>query len=382
MSYQLQGNLVTPSGVFYGTIVLEGNCITSVSPQAAEAKTGADYILPGFIELHLHGTGPYTSETAEGVAGMATYSPAKGTTRFCPTLCCAHNDFYRKLLPEINALRLSNPPGSVIDCVYIEGPWVSLPFKGGMHADLIHPLTNAEADEILALAPGLVKIMAIAPEEPGALDFIRHMTSKGVVMSLAHSACKPEDFPAAVEAGIRQMTHLFDAYDVPVSLNGVRQPALTDMGLIDDRVMKEVIMDGKHVPPELVRLAIRAAGVDHILSITDALQGAGMSHCRFQDMGTWYHIENEGDLALVEEDGSIVGSSLTQNMAFFNLVTKFGVTPRDASRMLSANQAKVLGLAGKTGELLPGLQADVTVLAADCRTVKACFVQGKAEFQA
>ena len=381
MTTTLKGNIVAPDGHFHGSLSFDEGGIRAITREGAP-RDGADLVLAGFIEMHVHGTGPYTTENADGVAGMAQYAPSKGTTRLCPTTDCAHDEFYLKLLPEIARLRAENPPGAVIDSVYMEGPWVSQQFRGGMHADLIHALTPEGADRLLDCAPGLIKIMAIAPEEPGAMEVVRHLASRGIVVSLAHSACPPELFPTAVEAGVRQMTHLFDAYDLPTDVKGVRQPALTDLGLIEDRVMKEVIMDGKHVPPELVRLAIRAAGTDHILGITDALQGAGMSHVRFQDMGTWYRIEEEGDLALVEEDGSIVGSSLTMNMAFFNLVTKFGCTPCEASRMLSANQARVLGLAGKTGELREGLRADVTLMDADCRTVKACHVGGRPQYLA
>ncbi len=381
MATTFKGNVVAPDGYFYGSVTFDEKGILEITQEDAPHDR-TDFVLAGFIEMHLHGTGPYTTETADGVAGMARYAVTKGTTRFCPTTCCAHDEFYLKLLPDIARLRASNPPGAVIDSVYMEGPWVSQQFRGGMHEDLIHPLTVASVDRLLDCAPGLIKVMAIAPEEPGAMEIVRHLASRGIVVSLAHSACPPDLFPQAVAAGVRQMTHLFDAYDLPTDVKGVRQAAITDLGLIDDRVMKEVIMDGRHVPPPLVRLAIRAAGYGHILAITDALQGAGMSHVRFQDMGTWYHIEEEGDLALVEADGSIVGSSLTMNMAFFNLVTKFGCTPCEASQMLSANQARVLGLAGQTGELRAGLRADITLMSADCRTVKACHVGGREAFAA
>ena len=148
---------------------------------------------------------------------------------------------------------------------------------------------------------------------------------------------------------------------------------MTDLALCDDRVMKEVIMDGMHVPPALVALARRAAGASHIVAITDAMQGAGLEYGRFQDVGEWY-VVRAGEMARRERDNAIIGSSLTMNRAFHNMVTRFGFTPVEASRAASANPAAVAGLSGRTGMLKPGLLADITVLAPDLISVKDCMV--------
>jgi N-acetylglucosamine-6-phosphate deacetylase len=148
------------------------------------------------------------------------------------------------------------------------------------------------------------------------------------------------------------------------------------LAIIDDRVTKELIVDGMHVPPELVQLVRRASGANHIVAITDAMQGAGMKEGHFSDFGVPYTIR-DGELARRDSDGAILGSSLSLNLAFRNLTQRFGFTPSEATKLLSANQARILGFAEKTGRLAVGLWADIAVLANDSKTVKACYVKGR-----
>ena len=147
------------------------------------------------------------------------------------------------------------------------------------------------------------------------------------------------------------------------------------MILVDDSVMIEVILDGLHVPEKLIRLIHKAAGAGRIIGITDAMQGAGLPCGRFLCEGRWYVIK-DGDVGRLEETGGIVGSSLTINRAFLNMTQRFGFTPSEASRCLSANPAKVLGLENRTGELKEGLAADIAILAPDSLTVEKTIVNG------
>jgi N-acetylglucosamine-6-phosphate deacetylase len=216
-------------------------------------------------------------------------------------------------------------------------------------------------------------MMTVAPEQPGMNEVMRFLNSAGVRIAAGHTGLQPRDYENAIAAGVKQFCHLYDTYDLPEDHGGVRQPALTDLVLCDDRVMKELIMDGLHVPPQLVILARRAAGAQHIIAITDSLQGAGLEHGRFQDPSGWY-IVRDNDVARRETDNVIVGSSLTMNRAFFNMVTRFGFTPVEAALAASANPAAAVGLGAVTGRLQTGYLADITVLAPDMLTVKSCTV--------
>lgn len=373
---KLKGNLVTSERTGYGEIEWRGDRIVGVSP-SAEIRPGEPWILPGFIDLHLHGLGPFSTEDGSaGLCGMASYAAEKGTTRLAPTWASAPHAETVEWLRCVRSLMNDPPEGARIAGAHLEGPWLSLRFGGGMNASMLRNPDPDEAKEYLDAAGGALRLVTLAPELPGALETVALLKKNGVAVSLGHSDCPPGLYDAAVGAGISEVCHLFDAYDGPQIVHGVRQPALTDLALIDDRVMKEVIMDGLHVPPELVKLTLRAAGAGHIIAITDAMQGAGLPEGRFLDSGRPYVIR-EGELARLESDGSIVGSSLTMNRAFYNMTVRFGFTPSEAAACLSGNPARQLGLGEVTGALRPGMAADLAVLAPDRLTVLATWLEGR-----
>ena len=376
---KLQGNIVAVDRMGCGKIEWTDRRISRIELRE-DVQPDAPWILPGFVELHLHGLGEYNVEQgADGVRGMAAFAAAKGTTRMVPAYSCAPHAEMLEWVDTVRELTEKPPEGALVSGSHLEGPWLAPRFGGGMKSDMIREPDLEQAQEYLDAARGTLKMMTIAPELPGAPDVIRLMRSHGVTMSLGHSDCPPEFFAAAVQAGVSEVCHLFDAYDVPDAPLGIRRPAVTDLALIDDRVMKEIIMDGLHVPPELVILARRAAGADHIIAITDSLQGAGLPQGRFFDAGRPY-IVREGELARLEEDGTIVGSSLTMNRAFFNMTMRFGFTPCEAVRCLSANPAKQRGIADVTGALREGISADVVVLEPDRLTVRNTYLEGRQIF--
>ena len=376
---KLQGNIVAAGRMGFGKIEWTEQKISRIELRE-DVQPDEPWILPGFVELHLHGIGPYNVEEGEsGVRGMAAFAATRGTTRMVPAYSCASHEEMLNWTALVRELVREPPEGARIVGSHLEGPWLAPRFGGGMKADMIRMPDLDQALSYLDAAQGTLKLMTIAPELPGSLPVIELLTSHGVTVSLGHSDCPPDFFSTAVQAGVSQVCHLFDAYDVPDAPLGIRRPALTDLALIDDRVMKEIIMDGLHVPPELVILARRAAGADHIIAITDSLQGAGLPQGRFFDAGRPY-VVREGELARLEADGSIVGSSLTMNRAFFNMTTRFGFSPVEAVRCLSANPAKQLGLAGVTGELREGLAAAVAVLDPDRLTVRNTYLEGRQIF--
>lgn len=373
---QLEGNIVSNSQTGYGILEFEKEKITAVC-FFGEVCEDAVWILPGFIDLHLHGAGQYNVEEGEyGLRGMAEFLASKGVTRFLPTYSCAPHDELLNFIKTVRHLTNEPPLGALIAGSHLEGPWLSSRCCGGMVPEMIRRPELKQAQEFLDAAEGTLKMMTIAPEEPGAMDVIRLMHKNGVVVSSGHSACPPALLKTAVQAGISEICHLFDSYDLPEDHGGVRQPALTDLVLIHDGLMKEIIMDGLHVPPELVMLARRAAGAHHIIAITDALQGAGLPEGHFLDCGKPYTIR-DGEFARRDDDHVIVGSSLTMNRAFYNMTTRFGFSPLEAVMTASGNPAKQLGISGFTGSLAVGMDADIAVLRSDRLSVQASYLQGK-----
>ncbi len=376
---KLSGNVVTPLGVKYGTLECQSDKISAIALQE-NVKADADWILPGFIDVHLHGSGKFNVEEGEsGLRGMAEFLATKGVTRFLPTYSSAPHEEILEFVKIVQQMAALPPQGALIAGSHVEGPWLALRFCGGMIPEMLRNPDLKQAKAYLEAAQGTLKMMTIAPELPGALDVIHLLHQNGVVVSCGHTACPPDFLQTAVDAGLSEVCHLFDSYDLPEDHGGVRQAALTDMALIHDGLMKEIIMDGLHVVPELVVLARRAAGAGHIIAITDALQGAGLPEGHFLDCGKPYHIK-EGEFARRDEDNAIIGSSLSMNRAFFNMTTRFGFSVEEAALASSGNQAKQLNIDAFTGSLQVGKQADVAILAPDKLTVKATILGGKRIF--
>ena len=373
----ITGNVVTKESCFYGELEWEKDRITAIR-SLGEMREKTSFILAGFIDTHFHGMGSFDAEEADSLEEIAVFAAEKGLTNIAPTLSTLPREHTVNWLKKVRSLAEAEDngtKGAKIAGAHLEGPWLSHRFKGGMREDMLRLPTMEEAALYVKTARDTLKIVTIAPELPGSREVITYLKKNNITVSLGHSECPPEDFPGYVDLGISQVCHLFDAYDVPVSNGGVRQPALTDMILVDDSVMIEVILDGLHVPEKLIRLIHKAAGAGRIIGITDAMQGAGLPCGRFLCEGRWYVIK-DGDVGRLEETGGIVGSSLTINRAFLNMTQRFGFTPSEASRCLSANPAKVLGLENRTGELKEGLAADIAILAPDSLTVEKTIVNG------
>ena len=375
----IKGNIVSRNHTGFGEIQIRDSIISDIIFME-EIRKDAPWILPGFIDMHIHGSGPYNVEEGRsGLCGMAEFLPSKGVTCFLPTYSCAPHDELLDFVKTVRGLVESTPHGARIAGSHLEGPWLAPRFCGGMIPEMVRRPDVRQALEYLDAAAGTLKMMTIAPEIPGALDIVRLMHENGVTVSCGHSACPPALLETAVQAGVTEVCHLFDCYEMPEEREEIRQPALTDLVLIHDGLMKEIIMDGLHVPPELVILARRAAGAGHIIAITDSLQGAGLPEGHFLDCGSPYTIR-EGEFARRDDDQIIVGSSLTMNRAFFNLVTKFGFTPEEAVLTLSVNPSKQLKINQWTGSLQKGKNADIVVIAPDYLTVQETYVRGKKLF--
>ena len=251
----VSGNIVTPEKSFYGTLKYEGHKITQITEKDS-FREGVDLILAGFIDTHFHGMGPFDAEEVDSLDGIRKYAVEKGITTIAPTCSALPGETTVAFLQKVADIIKSGQEdgGAVIAGAHLEGPWLSYRFRGGMREDMLRNPVLEEAEKFLKAADGTLKIVTLAPELPGGKEMIRFLKKHDVTVSLGHSECPPAVFPEMVDAGISQICHIFDAYDVPECRGGVRLPAVTDMALIDDRVMIEMILDGLHVPEELIRL--------------------------------------------------------------------------------------------------------------------------------
>jgi N-acetylglucosamine-6-phosphate deacetylase len=344
----LSGQIVTPDGVVAGVIGFH-ETITSIEPRAAAPDR---FILPGFIDTHVHGgDGGDAMDGTEGIARMARFHLRHGTTTLLPTTITRPWPEVMAALHAIAAARREGVAGgALIHGAHLEGPFIN-PERLGAQP----PFTRLATPELVseALAPGIVRVVTLAPEMPGAEDAQALFQAAGVRVSLGHSAA---DFGCASHAiassGGVCGTHLFNA------MGGIagRAPGLAGAILASDTAWAELILDLHHVHPGAFRLA-RAAIGDRLFLITDAIRATGLGDGASELGGQAVTIAR-GAARLA--DGTLAGSVLTMDAALRNAVG-CGLAIDQAARLAGTNAARYLGLVDR-GSLRPGARADLVVL--------------------
>ena len=378
----LSGNLVLADQVVFGNLVIEDEKIKSLDI-TGPFKEGADVIVPGFLDIHFHGTGPHGIVSKEDLEGIAAFEPRNGVTAFTPALASCDRKLRVDYLHFIRELAAERRPGSAVCAgAHLEGPWLSVEYKGGMAEEMLTLPSDDEVDEVIRESAGCLRLVTMAPELENGLNAVRKLTAAGCTVSIGHSSATDEEFTRAADAGLSHVCHLFDAYAPRPVEEGVTQYCLADACLMDDRVTVEIICDGFHVPPKLVKLAVRLAGADRIVAITDSMQGTGLPNASYiQEDGYPYYLDN-ASVCRSEVDNGIVGSCLPMKRAFTNLVNKWGFSLVDAAKMTSSNPARVIGLGDVTGKLAAGFFADINILEAGTHELKECIVRGESCFKA
>jgi N-acetylglucosamine-6-phosphate deacetylase len=370
-----------------GTVAIDGELIVEVSP--GTRATGGDeridvadhFIVPGFIDVHMHGVeGTDTLDDEQAVRTIAARLPRFGVTAFCPTSIACSPAVLRRLLAAVRESR-TNPVASAARVLpaHLESNFINPEFHGAQPLECLRlprgpstgDFTGAEILHEIAAARPDVGIVTIAPELDGAIDLIADLVRNGHHVSLGHSGASYDEALAGIEAGARQATHLFNRM-TPIHH---RQPGLAAAVLDREEIIAEVICDGVHVHPSMVRVALSAKQPSNVMAITDATAGAGMPRgSRTKIGGHPISIEEVARL----EDGTFAGSVLTMDRAFARLVTMMGVRLVDAAAICATTPARALGLQG-LGVISPGATADLVVVDRNL-SVTRTFIAGKQVF--
>ena len=315
------------------------------------------FVLPGLIDLHTHGIGRESMASAT-LEEYGRLEAAHGATAFVPTLFGPPSE-------SIGHMQRHRQHGPVHGGAQVAGFRLELPYLArtgaGLSRDLA-PISAETSEALLAAGGGQIKIWDISPELPGAPELVRRLSAEGIVCSLAHTHASIEQARAAVDAGARLVTHLFDTFAVPEMVDpGVYPVGLVDYLLVEDRVACEIIADGTHVHPLLVEQALRCKTPDRLAWVTDSNFGAGLPPGEYEAPG-WGSIvvshPNHG--VRLRERGVLAGSALTPIDGFRNAIRIFGRDLAVASRLCSATPARLLGL--NKGTLDVGSAADIIVL--------------------
>lgn len=363
----LSGQIITPSGIVAGTLTFDA-AITAITPTSG---AGDRYILPGFIDTHVHGGGGGDMmDGAEGIATLARFHARHGTTTLLPTSITNPWDQVIRALQEAAAFAAAGgvADGAAIAGVHLEGPFINPARLGAQPPFAVLPEPHL-VEEVLGI--GIVRLVTLAPELPHARAAALRFAAAGVRVSLGHTAASYDEARATLEAvhaagGVAGGTHLYNAMG---GLEG-RAPGVPGALFASPHAFAELIFDTHHVHPGSFLAAYAALG-DRLMLITDAMRGAGLGDCESELGGQTVTIR--GGIARLA-GGGLAGSVLTLDTALANAVAH-GVDVVAASRLLSGNPARYLGLVDR-GALAVGLRADLVVLDA-ALAVEEVWVAGR-----
>jgi N-acetylglucosamine-6-phosphate deacetylase len=365
-----------------GYVVIDGITILEVGPMSTcptfpNANViellPTDRVVPGFIDLHIHGVaGADTMDgTTEALRTMATILPQEGTTSFLATTMTAPKSLIEHAVRNVALyMETSNQPGEAeILGIHLEGPFISPKRAGAQNQEYIIDPDISLFHKWQQDANGFIRLVTLAPELPGGIELVKYLKKHGVVASIGHSDAIYDEVVHAIQAGISHGTHLFNG------MRGLhhREPGVAGAVLMHDEIKTEIIVDGIHVSPPMVRFAYRNKGKEGLMLITDAMRAKCMKPGIYELGGQEVTVkENQATLA----DGTLAGSILKMKDAIQNIQTYTQCSLRDVIQMSSWNPASQLNILNRKGSLKKGKDADIVVL--DCEgEVAMTFCRGK-----
>ncbi len=351
-------------------LCLEGG---NIAPQAGEPVdvTGC-YLIPGLTDLHFHGCKgeDFSDATPEGLQIMADYELSRGVTQICPAGMTLGEDQLTRICQNAAHHRSHNTGGAELVGLHLEGPFLCKAKKGAQNEAFLHDPDPVMLHRLQEAAEGLVKLVTLAPEQPGSREFIRGALADGVTVSLGHTTADYDTALAAYQAGARQATHLFNA--MPPFTH--RAPGVVGAAFDSPAVNVELISDGVHIHPSVVRAVFQLFGRDRVILISDSLRATGMPDGRYPFGGQ--EIEVHGNRATMAGDPNTLAGSVSDLMACMKTAVSFGIPLADAVTAAAVNPARVLGIDDRLGTLDAGKEANVVVLDQHL-DVKAVLFHGK-----
>lgn len=361
MKQILNGRILTPNGwLENGSIIIDGNKIVEVSNSNApidnaeiiDAK-GCD-IVPGGIELHVHGGGgrDFMEGTEEAFRVAVAAHMHYGTTAIYPTLSSS-------TVPMIEAAietteKLMAEPNSPIMGLHLEGPYFNMKQAGAQIPEWIKAPVKEEYEYLLNKT-NCLKRWDEAPELEGSIEFIKCCREHGVLPSIGHTRAKYSEVKAANEAGMTHATHFYNAMPVVYKNREFKEAGTVESILTEQNMTVELIADGIHVPPVMLKMVYQIKGVERTALITDALAGAASNETTAFDPRVIY----EDGVCKLADRSALAGSIATMDRLVRTCVQQADIPMEDACRMISETPAKIMGIYDRKGSLEPGKDADI-----------------------
>ena len=331
------------------------------------------YVIPGLVDLHFHGCKgeDFSDGKPEGLQVMAQFELSRGVTYICPAGMTLPEDTLRQACLTAARHKREARAGAELVGVNLEGPFLSAAKKGAQNGAFLHNPDAAMLSRLQDAAGGLVKLVTVAPEQPGAEEFIRAASVSGIRVSVGHTTADYETASRAFAAGARQATHLFNA--MPPFNH--REPGVVGAAFDNEEVMAELICDGIHIHESVVRAVFQLFGPERVILISDSLRPTGMPDGKYPFGGQ--EIVLNGRRATMADDPSTLAGSVSTLMDCVRTAASFGVPLADAVRAASFNPASALGLEGRIGSLENGMDAAAVLLNKEDLSVRAVVFQGE-----
>lgn len=371
----VNGQILTPLGFVNGKAVLVENGRVAALVDIADIPTGArrldlggDRLVPGFIDTQVNGGGGVLFNDAPTAATIAAIGAAHrpyGTTGFLPTLISDDLDVVDAALRATEDAIGQGVPGVL--GVHIEGPFLN-PKRRGIHDEAKFRVIDEDAIALLTSLKRGKLLLTLAPERTTA-EVIARLADHGVIVAAGHTNARYETIRRALDAGVTSATHLFNAMSPLTS----REPGVVGAMLEDQSAWTGIIVDGRHVDPVTLKIALRTRPLDRFMLVTDAMPTVGMMNKRFNLQGREIVVR---DGVCVDETGTLAGSDLDMAAAVRNAISMLGLTLEDAIMMASAAPAALLGLGRQRGAIAPGFAADFCRLD-DALNVTSTWIDGE-----
>ena len=369
MTRILNINIIENGRIFPGAIDFEDSKIVAVhentpTTPADEIIDGrGQYACPGFVDIHVHGGGniDFMGASPDQVKEAVAAHARRGTTTIRPTTVTASLELTRQRIQNVRAAAQSCD--ATVPGIHLEGPFLS-PAQAGAQdpKNLLHP-SREIFTQLESLWPDGIKIMGVAPELPGGVEFGNFLKSKGILATIAHSDA---DYPTCCEAlknGYSDITHIYSGCSMVHRIKGFRVGGVVEAGLVEDGFTVQIIADGCHLPAELLKLIFKCKGKDKISLITDALfpAGANLPEGSVLTQANGMQTILEDGVMKMPDRQAFAGSIATMDRLVRNMVSLGVCSLPDAVTMATATPARVAGLKDK-GHLSPGFDADIVLL--------------------
>ncbi|HGH5988909.1 N-acetylglucosamine-6-phosphate deacetylase [Morganella morganii] len=349
-------------------VAVSDGVITSVTPLAAkETQFDAEQLCPAYIDTHVHGGQgmDVMDDNPQALKTIAAFKAQQGVAAWLATTVTAPLPDLRSTLGRIarycQQQTITEPVAEVLGS-YLEGPYFTPQNKGAHSPELFRELQISELDTLIADAQGTLKVVALAPEKPEALIAIRHLKQRGLNVMLGHSAATYEQTLAALDAGADGLVHCFNG------MTGLhhREPGMAGAGLSDPRAWLELIADGHHVHPAVMRIVCQCATHRTVL-ITDAMRAAGQPDGIYDICG--HDVTMKAGIVRTAS-GGLAGSTLALDDAVSRMISDTGTLPETAIRMASLQPAQLLGITATHGSISPRKRAHFNDLNSDWRVTQ------------